>query len=568
MRASTYLSGLMCGATLFTAIIAGAAEVKPVPADGDPAIRRLSPAQYEQTLTDIFGRDIKLGGRFETEVRDNGLFAVGASRVSVTSTGLQRYDAMARNIAEQVVDKKHRTTLVPCTPASLKAPDDACARQFLSKTGRLLYRRPMTEQELKIQVSAAARSATTLDSFYDGLGLSLAATLASPQFLFRREVVEPDPKHRGQYRLDAYSKASQISFMLWNSAPDKELLAAAESGDIHTEAGLARQVDRLLASPRLEAGIRAFFDDMLHLDEFDTVSKDAAIYPKFTTDVARDAREQTMRTIVDHVLTRNGDYRDLFTTRRTFLTPGLGSIYRVAVAPPPENDSASMGWQAYEFPEGDLRAGLLTQVSFISMHSHPGRSSPTLRGKALREIFLCQKVPDPPGAVNFTLVQDTGNQTYKTARERLKAHATEPMCSGCHKLIDPMGLALESFDSAGGFRTTENGATIDTSGEFEGKKFADAAGLGKAVQASPATTSCLVNRLYSFAVGRAPAKDETPVLKNLEEDFTADGYKIPSLLRRIATSEALFRVAPVQTGAIDVPLPKFAQINTSREVKP
>ena len=124
------------------------------------------------------------------------------------------------------------------------------------------------------------------------------------------------------------------------------------------------------------------------------------------------------------------------------------------------------GWMPFTLPPSDARAGILAQPSFLSLHSHPGRSSPTLRGKALREIFLCQKVPDPPGNVNFKLVQDTSNPNYKTARQRLTAHRTSPTCAGCHKIMDPVGLAMENFDSIGGFRSTENGAAIDAGGDI------------------------------------------------------------------------------------------------------
>ena len=447
-------------------------------AGGETVTRRLSPDQYRQIVEDVFGSDIKLGGRFEPDIRMGGLLAVGAGHISVTATGLEQYDSMARTVATQVVDERHRDTLIPCKPAALVEPDDACAGQFLSKSGRLLYRRPLTPQELQVRVAAAAAAARTLQNFYSGLALSLAGMLESSQFLFRREVAEADPDHPGQYRLNAYSKASQLSFLLWNTAPDSELLTAAEHGDLGSEKGLARQVDRMLASPRLEAGVRAFFADMLQFDTFATLAKDPSFFPKFTSQVATDAQEQTLRTLTDLLVTHRGDYRDLFTTRKTFLTPALGAIYSVPVAKTTPN-GAPDAWTPFEYPEGDPRSGIVSQVSFVALHSHPGRSSPTIRGKALRQTMLCQKVPDPPGNVNFAVVQDTTNPQYKTARERLTAHRTDPTCAGCHKLIDPIGFSLETFDSGGGFRTTENGVAIDPSGELDGTSFKDGLGLGK-----------------------------------------------------------------------------------------
>jgi hypothetical protein len=307
----------------------------------------------------------------------------------------------------------------------------------------------------------------------------------------------------------------------------------------------------MVQSPRLEGGVRAFFIDMLQFDQFATLAKDTTIYPKFTTQIAADAQEQTLRTIVDHLIVRHGDYRDLYTTRKTFVTRDLGAIYGLPIAKDTAN-GAPDDWRPYEFPEGDPHGvGILSQASFVALHSHPGRSSPTLRGRALREVLLCQKVPDPPGNVNFTVVQDTKNPQYKTARERVTAHRTDPTCAGCHKLIDPIGLGLENFDSAAGFRTSENGAPIDTSGELDGIAFKNAAGLGQAMHDDAATQSCLVNRLYAYATGRTPAKAESDFVKYLGRSFAAEGYRVPDLMRTIATSDAFFRVAAPQTGAAE-----------------
>jgi hypothetical protein len=338
--------------------------------------------------------------------------------------------------------------------------------------------------------------------------------------------------------LDAYSTASQLSFFLWNSGPDAKLMAAAQQGRLGSAAGLAAEVDRMLKSPRLEAGVRAFFSDMLQFDLFDTLAKDAKIYPKWTVKAAQDAQEQTLRTIVDLLLWQRGDYRDLFTERKTFLTPLLGSLYGVPVAP-----AGGVQQQPYEFPAGDPRAGLQAQASFVALHSHEGLSSPTLRGKALRELLLCEPVPAPPANVNFATAQDTHNPDFKTMRARLTAHRTDPTCAGCHKLMDPMGLALENFDSDAGYRSRENGEIIDTHGELDGIEFSDAAGLGRALHDNPATGPCLVRRLFSYATGRPVARRDMAWIRYLEKGFAEDGYRPPDLMRRIALSENFYRVS-------------------------
>jgi hypothetical protein len=430
------------------------------------------------------------------------------------------------------------------------APDNACAARFFERVGPLLYRRALGAGELGQFVDLASTATRSLGNFYAGLALSLAGMLESPQFLFWVETGEPDPSRSGSWRLDAYSTATQLSFLLWNSGPDAQLLAAAANGTLQQPATLAREVERLLASARLEAGVRAFFSDMLQFDAFDTLAKDAKIYPKWTSAVGRDAREQTLRTIVDVLLEQHADYRDLFTTRRTFLTPLLGSLYRVPIA------QNAAPWQLYEFPPGDAHIGIQSHASFVALHSHEGLSSPTLRGKALREILLCEPIPAPPGNVNFDVAQDTHNPNFKTMRERLTAHRTDPTCSGCHKLMDPIGLALENFDSDASYRVSENGVPIESSGELDGVRFRNAEGLAQAIHDNPASGACLVRRLYSYATGRPATRRDMPWIRELEKSFVADGYRLPELLRRIATSPDLYRVTAASvTVAMSEPPP-------------
>jgi hypothetical protein len=422
-----FLPGMAVGLVAITPFMALAAE-KPRSAETiSPLMLRLTSEQYQAVIADTFGATITLGGRFEPDPRVDGLLGIGASKVSVSTDGLEQYDLMARTIADQVVSTDQRAITVPCKPASETAADDACARQFLESAGQFLYRRPLTNQELMARVATAREVSTKLGNFYDGLSWSLAQILLSPQFLFR--TVEFEPDRRGQFRMTGYSKASRLSFFLWNAGPDEQLLEAARKGDLHTPRGLARQVDRMMASPRLEQGVRAFFSDMLMFDELPALSKDPIIYPKFSAKVAVDSREQALRTIVDLTLTNGGDYRDLFLTKKTFLTQNLASVYKIPLVNNVPNGSPDT-WQAFEFPPNDPRGGLLSQISFLSLHSHAGRSSPTLRGKALREVFLCQPVPAPPAAVDFQIVQDTSNPVYKTARDRLNAHAQNPVCAG------------------------------------------------------------------------------------------------------------------------------------------
>jgi hypothetical protein len=366
---------------------------------------------------------------------------------------------------------------------------------------------------------------------------ALAGMMIEPDFLLRIERIEADPKTPGQLRLNAYSKATRLSYFLTNSTPDAELLKAASTGQLDTQAGLVHQVDRLMASPRYAGTVRAFFEDMLQFDLFGDLAKDPVIYPAYSSVVAADAQEQTLSTIVDHLLTKNGDYRDLFTTQSTFLTRALGRVYALPVA-------TRNGWEQKYFPANSGRAGIVSDVSFLALHSHPGRSSPTLRGKAIREIFMCQKVPDPPADVDFTAFDAAAHdKATPTARDRLEEHQTQPTCAACHKVTDPIGLTLENFDGGGSFRAQENGAMIDASGSLEGKKFSGAQGLGKALHDSPDVAHCLVDKLYRYGLGRKLTDQEDEYTTQLDQIFAANGYRVRDLMRAIATSKAFYAVS-------------------------
>lgn len=500
-------------------------------------IRLLTGAQYTNTLAYVFGQDIadSITPPLPPLARTEGLLAVSAASVGLTSDQISQIQQAATFVAGKVVDKAHRDYLIPCVPVDVLQPDDECAAAFLEATGRLLFRRPLSSQQLAELVQIARNAAGKTGNFYDGLALALEAILISPSMLFIVDRAAPSGDPALLAQLDAYSLASRLSFFLWNGPPDETLLRAAESGALHTSEGLASAVDRMLKSRRLELGMRAFFDDMLAFDDFDSLAKDPVVYPMVTATTLAHAREQTLRTIIDHLLTREQDYRDLFTTRRTFMSMPLAAIY---------GTPAREGWVPHEFAESDPRPGLLTHVSFLAANSHAVRSSPTLRGKALRERMLCQKVPDPPPNVDFSALEEAGD--VPTARERLAVHNANPSCAGCHLITDPMGLSLENFDGAGRFRETENGAELDIRGELDGVFYSDIEGLAVAMRNHPKLPDCLVARLYAYGTGGAVSlRDDRQILNWFEDRFVTHQYRLPDLLREITTSKAFSTVRPV-----------------------
>src|SRR5258708_16804995 len=281
---------------------------------------------------------------------------------------------------------------------------------------------------------------------------------------------------------------------------------------------------------RLDAGMRAFFDDMLQLDTFDTVSKDSLLYPKWGSGMATSAREETLRTVIGLWLHDTADIRDLVTTRQTYIDRRLAVLYRVPF--PFTGD-----WVKYEFPADSARSGILTQTSMLSMFSRPGRSSPPKRGVALLDIFLCSPTPEQTNDVDFSVVNDT-KSPLKTLRERLVAHADNKVCAACHTRSDPVGLSLEGFDTIGGYRTTENGETIDVSAAIEGHSFSGAQGLGQYMHDSPQYPACVARRLYSYSRGvKSWTVDDFP---DAYRAFRNSGFRLRALIRSMALSDSFY----------------------------
>lgn len=509
---------------------------------------RLTADQYRNSIRDIFGESIQVNGNGASAgVREAGLMAVGGRRLTLSASEVESYEVLALDIAEQVLSPQRRDTLIPCSPFDENQADAECASEFISRVGLHLFRRPLSQDEIETYLAMAEAASASLGGFYIGLEAALVGMMVSPDFLFRIERSVPNPEAPGTRRLDAWSRASRLSFFLWDTTPNPALLEAARSGELIFEDSLNQQVERMMNSPRIEEGLRAFFADMLAFDRFDTLDIDTSLYPKFTKNVEDEAREQTLRTISDHLLNQEADYRDLFDSRKTFLTPALAALYGVPI-PIRQELGGKVPWVPYEYPEDHVRVGILGQATFLSLFSHPGTSSPTLRGKAVREHLLCQTIPPPPGDVDFSLVRDTDNLEFRTVRDRLTQHRDNPTCAGCHMLMDPIGLALEVFDASGVYRTMENGAPIDTSGEWVGQQYADVRELASLLKDDPTLTSCLVQRAYNYGTARQPMPAEVQWLNTTHAQLRNEGVRWRDLLQRISQNPDFYTVPDATVG--------------------
>jgi len=497
-------------------------------------VHRLTRAQFAASVSQVFGPDLVLPTSIEPDVEVAGLLALGAAVASVSTRGVEQYESAAFAIAEQAVTTgTAHAAIATCAPTD--PADEACARAILDEMGLQLWRRPLVAEELDALVLLHVEASTVVSTFEDALVYPLAALLQSPHFLYRIELGVPDPNDPERLVFTDWELASRLSFLLWNTAPDLPLLEAAARGELTDVALLEGHVDRMLDDPRLRDGVRAFFGQMLHLHHLDAMRKDPNVYDAIHPDLIRAAQEETLLTIERHVVDHDADYRELFTTRRTYVNRRLATLYDI---PAPAREGFAEAW----WPEDSPRRGLLGQFSVLALHAHPVSTSPTLRGLFVREVLLCSPASPPPAGVDTSLPEPSG--TTRTMRERVQEHLTDPDCAACHMHTDPIGLALEHFDGIGRFRTMDNGATIDASGELDGVAFDDAVGLAEALANHPRLAACLVSQTYRYATGHVDGAFQRTGLNAITAAFTHDGYRVRSLLRTFVLSSA-FRYARV-----------------------
>ncbi len=483
-----------------------------------PALRRLTQEQYANAARDLLGEDIVLPTSLEPDSVEDGLLSVGAAVTSVSSYGVERYEDAAYLLAEQVVSEPERwAAVVPCEPAG---PSDAdCAAQWLTGFGRRAWRRPLSEEELGALTALVTGIGGEAGAFEEGALYALAALLQSPNFLYRREHGEAG--EGGDRALTDYELAGRLSFLLWNTIPDEALLDAAAEGRLGTDEGLRLEAERLLADERARGGVRSLFNELFTLYELDDISKDPTVFTHASEELGPAAREETLRTIETLVFDARGDFRELLTTQSTWVDPRLAALYSI---PAPSMDGFGETW----LEESEGRRGLLGQASFLMLGAHATRTSATLRGKFIREVLLCQVIPQPPADVDTSIPE--ADADAPTLRDRIASHLEDPSCASCHQITDPIGLGLENFDGVGRWRDTENGVTIDASGDLDGAAFADAWELAGVVAEHDSFTPCMTEHLYAYAVGHSPEEGEEALVDWLHTELALSGYDWQELL--------------------------------------
>jgi hypothetical protein len=419
-----------------------------------------------------------------------------------------------------------RRAVLTCRPAS-PPKESACARSVVASLGRRAYRRALTNAEMArlLMLYEEGRRGGTFES---GIEFALRGILASAKFVFRGER-NPEGLTPGRvYHLDDLEVASRLSFFLWSSIPDDELLSAATSGRLQDPSELDRQVRRMLASPKAHALVDNFAGQWLYLRNLKSTSPDQNLFPDFDDNLRQAFRTET-EMFFESVMREDRSVLDFLDADYTFVNERLARHYGIPNVYGSRFRRVTLA--------DDARRGLLGKGSVLLVTSHAGRTSPVVRGKWVLDNLLGSPPPAPPNNVP-ALEESTGVVGTPSVRERLVQHRANPGCASCHRLIDPLGFALENFDAVGAWRTMEEGAPVDSSGELaDGTTLAGVAGLRRELVQHPDTfVRTLTEKLLVYAVGRGLTFHDMPVVRAVARDAAQHEYRFSSLILAIVRS--------------------------------
>jgi len=432
-------------------------------------------------------------------------------------------------------DTPSRRRIFVCTPANSKdAPagskdEVGCARQILTTLARRAYRRPVTDADMETLLSFYQTGRNQGGSFEAGIESSLRLILASPKFLFRSE---PDPSRVAAgsvYHVSDLDLASRLSFFLWSSIPDDELLNVAEQGKLKDQAVLDREVRRMLADPKAEALVTNFAEQWLFLRNVQSVSPDEATFPNFDDNLRQSFRRET-ELFFESIVKEDRDVMDLLTANYTFVNQRLAKQYGIPNVYGSRFRKVTL--------TNDARRGLLGQGSILSVTSVPTRTSPVIRGKWIMENLMGTPPPAPPPNVPALKDQAQGGKIL-SVRQLLEEHRKNAPCSTCHAVLDPLGFALENFNAVGEYRTRDASGPIDSSGQLaDGTKITGVVGLREALLKHPEYfVGTLTEKMLTYALGRPLEYYDMPVVRGIVQGAAKSDYRFSSLIEGIVKSE-------------------------------
>ena len=440
--------------------------------------------------------------------------------------------------ATAAADSPSRRRVFICTPKD-RAGEEPCAKTILSTLARRAYRRPLTDEDLQTLLRFY-REGRAGGSFDGGIQRGVERILASPSFLFRIEREPPGLAAGSAYRLDDVDLASRLSFFLWGSVPDDELLKAAEREQLKDPAVLEQQVRRMLRDPRSQRLVDSFAARWLELNKISGLVPDTELYSEFDENL-RDAMSQETRTFVGSQLREDRSVMELLTADYSFLNERLARHYGVP-------DIYGNDLRRVTFTDG-IRGGLLGQASILAVTSYPNRTSVTMRGRWLLANLLGSPPPPPPPDV--PALEEAGkNGAPKALRERMEAHRKNAACASCHRRMDPLGFSLENFDALGKWRTVSDGAPIDASASLpDGTKFDGVAGLrALLVSHREDFLRTFTGKLLGYAIGRGTEYYDQPAIRGIVHVAAAEDYRWSAIILGIVKSPP-FRMGVTKNGA-------------------
>ena len=443
-----------------------------------------------------------------------------------------------------VSDTPSRRRIFTCRPT---APNEArpCAEKIIANIGGQAYRRPLSANDVKALATFYDEGAKE-GGFEVGIRTALEAILASPHFVFRMEETPATAKPGARSTIGDLDLASRLSFFLWGEPPDDSLVAVAKRGLLSSPTVLKAQTRRMLADPRAEALATRFAAQWLRLQDIEKVHPDALQFPDFHKQLA-EAMQRETELFFYSLVRENRSILDLYTADYTYLNETLANHYGIPGVTGPE-------FRKIAYPD-DRRRGLLGQASVLTLTSHANRTSPVLRGKWVMEVLLgSPPPPPPPGVPDLDKTAEAKEGRMLTTRERMEMHRSNPQCRSCHQFMDPIGLALDNFDVTGQWRIRENGAPLDTRGDFyDGTPVSNPAELRAVLLKRPEPlVRTFTGNLMAYALGRRVEYYDGPTIRRITNDAAQSGYKLGDIVLGVVSSDAFrARRAPLAAAAAD-----------------
>ncbi|HYK57819.1 MAG TPA: DUF1592 domain-containing protein [Bryobacteraceae bacterium] len=452
---------------------------------------------------------------------------VGMQYGYTTAPHLARVDITGPYNATGPGDTPSRRRIFVCHPGA-PSEEIPCARQIISNLVRRAFRRAPVDGDLEALLSFYQQERTSTGRFEAGIEMALRRILADPEFVFRFEPSPAAAPPNTPYRISDTELASRLSFFLWSSIPDDELLNLAIQNKLHEPAVLERQTRRMLEDPRSHALATNFAGQWLYLRDLKSANPDSREFPDFD-DNLRQAFQRETEMLFESILREDRSVLDLLDADYTFVNERLAKHYGIPNIYGPDFRRVPA--------QSDARRGLLGQGSMLLVTSNANRTSPVQRGKWILENLLGSPPPLPPPNVP-PLKENSSGVAGASVRERMEEHRANPVCAGCHKIMDPIGLALENFDGVGEWRTMDSGFNIDASGQLvDGTKVDGPSSLRKALLNRPeAFVGTMTEKLLMYGVGRETKYYDMPVVRSVMRDSARDRYRFSELILGIVKS--------------------------------